>query len=204
MRRVALVLSALALAGALAGSSAGASGYRRHSVPQATVSLSVPASWVVIDRRLPADVVDRLLRENPSLAPFMQSLRPPNSPTKFIALDPAARKGFATNVNVVAAPVPSWMTFPYYRKALPLEVRNIARGRVQTRAVTIHDAHAVRLLYHLPLHYGGRTFTVQTLQYAFLRRGRSVVVTYTTLPALAGRYARTFASSAATIRFSDA
>jgi hypothetical protein len=204
MRRVVLVLSALALAAALVGSAGGASGFKRHSVPEAGVSLSVPASWVVISSKLPPALVDRLLRDNPKLAPFMQSLRSPSSPTKFIALDPAVRKGFATNVNVVVAAVPSWMTFPYYRKALPLEIRNIAQGPVQQRAMTIHGARAVRLLYHLPLHFGGRSFTVQTLQYAFLRKGRSVVVTYTTLPALAGRYARMFSSSAATIRFSGA
>jgi hypothetical protein len=43
---------------------------------------------------------------------------------------------------------------------------------------------------------------VQTLQYAFMRPGRSVVVTYTTLPSLAGRYHATFVRSAASIRFS--
>lgn len=204
MRRVVLVLSALAFAAALAGSAAGASGFKRHAAPGVGVSLSVPASWVVISSKLPPELVDRLLRENPKLAPFMQSLRSPNSPTKFIALDPKIRKGFSTNVNVVAAAVPSWMTFPYYRKALPLEIRNIALGPVQQRTVTIHGARAVRLLYHLPLHFRGKAFTVQTLQYAFLRTGRSVVVTYSTLPALAGRYARTFSSSAATIRFSRA
>ena len=135
-----------------------------HSVPSAGASLSVPASWVVIDSKLPLELVDRLLRENPRLAPFMQSLRSPNSPTKFIALDPDVRNGFATNVNVVAAPVPSWMTFAYYRRALPLEIRNIARGRVEQRTMTINGAHAVRLRYRLPLHLGGKAFTVQTLR----------------------------------------
>ncbi len=199
MRRIALVLSALALAAALAGSAAGASGWKRHAVPNVGVSLAVPASWVVIDSKLPPELVDRMLRENPKLAPFMQSLLSANSPTKFIALDPVVRNGFATNVNVVATPVPT-----YYRKALPLEIRNIAHGRVQTRTVTIQGARAVRLLYHLPLRFDGKKLTVQTLQYAFLRKARSVVVTYTTLPALAGRYARTFSSSAATVRFSAA
>lgn len=202
MRRVALALSLLALAGALAASAAGASRLERHSVPGAGVSLGVPASWVVVDSHLPAELVDRLLRENPKLAPFMRSLRSPSSPTKFMALDPDVRNGFATNVNVVVAPVAGWMTFAFYRRALPVEVRQVAAGRIEQNVVAIGGARALRLRYRLPLRLAGRAVTVQTLQYAFLRRARSVVVTYTTLPASANRYERTFASSAGTIRFS--
>jgi hypothetical protein len=167
------------------------------------MSFAVPSSWLVVDRRLPADVVDRLARENPKLAPFVSALRSPSSPMKFIALDPSLTGGFATNANVVAASVPSWMTFPAYRSGLVLEIRHVLpAGRIAQRAATIHGQRAVRLRYHLRVKVGGKSLTVQTLQYAFLRKGRSVVVTYTTLPKLAGRYAGTFASSAATIRFS--
>jgi hypothetical protein len=200
MRRLALLLALLALAAVLVGSAAGAAGFRRHAVPGEKVSLAVPAAWVVADSRLPAPLVDRLSRENPKLAPFLASLRSKNVPTKFIALDPAVRNGFATNANVVAVPVGDWVSFDYYRQALPLQVRNVAAGRLEQRVVRIDGVRAVRLRYRLRLHLG-REFTAQTLQYAFLHKGRSVVVTYTTLPSLSSRYARTFAASAASIRF---
>jgi hypothetical protein len=203
MRRLATVLPLLVLAAILAGSATGASKLERHAIASEGMSFAVPASWLVVDSRLPADVVDRLARENPKLAPFVSGLRSPGSPMKFIALDPALTGGFATNANVVAAAVPSSMTFDSYRRGLVLEIRHLVpKGPVAQKTVTIHGARAVRVGYHLRLRVAGKALTVQTLQYAFLRNGRSVVVTYTTLPKLAGRYARTFASSAATIRFS--
>ncbi|TML67874.1 MAG: hypothetical protein E6G11_12465 [Actinobacteria bacterium] len=202
MRRTARFLGVLLLAAVFVGSAAGATRLQRHAVPGQGVSLAVPGFWVVVDSKLPQEFVDRLSRENPRLAPFIRSLQTPNGPTKFIALDPAVREGFATNVNVVVAPVPSSMTFPAYRLALTAEIQSLVPGqRVAQKVVTINGARAVRLRYRLRLQLG-RAFTVQTLQYAFLRRGRSVVVTYTTLPGLVSRYARTFARSAATIRFS--
>jgi hypothetical protein len=202
MRRILLPLSLFAIAAVLVGPAAGASRLERHAVPGEGVSLAVPASWVVVDSRLPTQYVERLLRENPKLAPFMQGLRSSNAPTKFIALDPTLAGGFATNVNVVAAPVATWMTFALYRRALTAEIRHVTGSRVEQSAVTINGARAVRVRYRLRLRLVGQNITVQTLQYAFLRSGRSVVVTYTTLPTLASRYARTFASSAASIRFS--
>ena len=58
----------------------------------------------------------------------------------------------------------------------------------------------VRLAYPFRITVA-RTYTVSTLQYAFPHRGKSVVVTYTTLPRLEKPYAQTFARSAASIRF---
>ena len=88
----------------------------------------MPGFWVVVDSKLPQEFVDRLSRENPRLAPFIRSLQTPNGPTKFIALDPAVREGFATNVNVVVAPVPSSMAFPAYRLALTPRSRAWSRA----------------------------------------------------------------------------
>ena len=203
MRRIVCAFAVLAVATALVGSAAGATGLERYSVPGEGISLGVPVSWVVVDSRLSAGAVDRLLRENPKFAPFLQSLPSSTGPTRFIALDPKVHNGFATNINVVVDPLASSTTFSAYRRALGREIRHIAVGAVERKVVTIHGARAVRVLYRFRLRLGGKAVTVQTLQYAFLRVGRSVVVTYTTLPALAGRYARTFASSAAKIRLSD-
>jgi len=204
MRRLALALPLVALAAVLVGSAVGATKLERHAVKGEGLSLAVPAPWIVVDGQLPPGVVDRLAHENPKLAPYVSALRSPSSPMKFIALDPTLAGGFATNANVVAAAIPSGMSFAAYRRELVLEIRNLVQGPIAQNVLTIHGAKAVRLRYHLRLSVGGKSLTVQTLQYAFLRNGRSVVVTYTTLPRLARRYARTFASSAATIRFSGA
>jgi hypothetical protein len=192
---------ALTLAGAaLVGPALAAERFTRHVVPGQRMSLAVPAPWVAVDASLPDATVDRLGRENPKLAPFLAQLSGPGSAAKFLALDPAVKAGFATNVNVVSVAIPS-VTFARYRAAIVIEIQSIAgSAKVDHRVVTINGARAVRLAYPFRIRVG-RTYTVSTLQYAFPRPGRSVVVTYTTLPRFASAYAPTFARSAASIRF---
>ena len=200
MRRVTFAVTILLAIAALAGSAAGAERFQRHAVRGHGVSLAVPASWVAVDGRVPQAVVDELSRDNPTLAPFLQQLGRPSSPMKLIALDPAVRRGFATNVNVVVASLPAGLTFAGYRRGLVGEIRAIGARGVKHRVVEIRGARAVRVEYRFDITVQTKR-TVQTLQYAFLRPGRSIVVTYTTLPSLAGRYAATFRRSAASFRF---
>jgi hypothetical protein len=200
VRRLLLVLLAGALAASSVGSAIAAERFKRHTVRGQGLSLAVPAPWVAVDAALPAAAIERLSRENPKLAPYLGQLSGPNSPAKFLALDPAVRNGFATNVNVVVARIPS-VSFELYRAAIVNEIKSIVGStKVDDRLVTINGVRGVRLSYPLRLTVG-RTYTVSTLQYAFPRAGRSVVVTYTTLPRLKARYAPTFARSAASIRF---
>jgi hypothetical protein len=200
MRAVVIALAVVVSATALVASAAGAVRYQRHAVPGQGVSLATPASWTAVDASLPAATIRRMQRENPKLAPFLAQLLGPNSAAKFLAIDPNAANGFATNVNVVVAPIPA-LSFDRYRELLVAEIASVVgNAPVADRAVTIAGARAVRLSYRLHVSVG-RSYTVQTLQYAFPRPGRSVVVTYTTTPNLASRYASTFARSASSIRF---
>ena len=200
VRRIVVVLLLGALAVSLVATAGAADRFKRHAVRGQGVSLAVPGSWVAVDAALPAAAIERLARENPKLAPYLGQLSGPSSAAKFLALDPAVQGGFATNVNVVVAPIPS-VSFEVYRAALVQEIRSILGStKVDHRPVTIAGARGVRLSYPFRLTVG-RTYTVSTLQYAFPRAGKSVVVTYTTLPRLKSRYAQTFARSAASIRF---
>jgi hypothetical protein len=184
----------------LVASAGAADRYKRHAVPGQGVSLSVPASWVAVSASLPDAAIERLRRDNPKLAPYLGQLTGPNSAAKFLALDPAVRNGFATNVNVVVAPIPS-VPFDVYRAAIVREIQRIVgTARVDHRPVTVDGVRGVRISYPFRITVG-RTFTVSTLQYAFPRPGTSVVVTYTTVPGSKARYASTFARSAASIRF---
>ena len=200
MRRSLVVLLAGLVAVSLVASAAGADRFERHAVPAQGVSLAVPATWVAVSANLPPSTLDRLSRENPKLAPYLGQLSGPGSAAKFLALDPTLRDGFATNVNVVVAPIPT-VTFDVFRAAIVNEIGSLVGAtKVDHRTVTINGVRGVRLAYPFRITVG-RTYTVATLQYAFPRPGKSVVVTYTTLPRLTSRYAQTFARSAASIRF---
>ena len=194
----ALLLAALVLATVVASASA-ATPFTRHAVKGQGVSLAVPASWIAIESGIPKSLVDRLSKQNPNLAPYIDQLARPGSPMKFLALDPAVQTGFATNANVVIVPVPAGTTFDLFRVGIVAGLQALKPGKMVQRVVTIGGKQALRVSYRFRITLG-RTRTVQTLQYAFLRGTRSIVVTYTTLPSLRSRYAGTFARSAASIR----
>jgi hypothetical protein len=202
VRVAVLALAVVVAATALVASAAGAGGYQRHAVRGQGVSLETPASWIAVDANLPPATIERMKLDNPKLAPYLGQLSGPTSAAKFLAIDPALAGGFATNVNVVVVATPV-LQFDQYRKLLAAEIKSVVGSApVDNRAVTINGARAVRLSYRLKVRVG-RTFTVQTLQYAFPRSGRSVVVTYTTTPRFSSRYAATFARSAGSIRFAS-
>jgi hypothetical protein len=192
VKRLAVALVAVAATTLLVATAGAADRYKRHAVPGQGLSLAVPASWVAVSASLPDAAIEKLRRENPKLAPYLGQLSGPNSAAKFLALDPAVQNGFATNVNVVVAPIPS-VSFDVFRAAIVREIQGIVgSARVNHRPVTIGGVRGVRLSYPFRITVG-RTYTVATLQYAFPRPGKSVLVTYTTLPRSKARYASTFA-----------
>jgi hypothetical protein len=199
------LLAALVLAvAAVVASPAAGAGTKRYAVAGANVSFAVPSTWVALNgsQIRTRALVEQLARENPRLAPFVRSFTQTRSPVKFVALDPSVKGGFATNVNVVSLPVPGTLTFEQYREALLSELGSLTRGsRITDADVDIGGNRALRLSYRFRLNAAGRTFTVQTLQYAFLRNAKSTVFTYTTTPRYATGYARTFEASARSIRF---
>ena len=200
VRRLASSLIACLLGLALVATAGAAERFERHAVPGQRMSVAVPASWITVDTSLPPSTIARLGRENPKLAPYLAQLSGPGSAAKLLALDPAVRDGFAANVNVIAAPNPP-VTFTQYRRAIVSEIQSLLGSTaVGHREVRIDGVRGVRLSYPFRLTVG-RPYTVSTLQYAFPRRGASVVVTYTTLPRHKARYAPTFARSASSIRF---
>jgi hypothetical protein len=199
VRRTSLLAIAAALATAVVAAASAATPFQRHAVKGQGVSLAVPTSWIAIESGIPHSLVDRLSKQNPALAPYIDQLARPGSPMKFLALDPAVRNGFATNANVVVVPAPAGTTFDLYRVGILAGLRALKPGKITQRVVTIGGKRALRISYRFRITLG-RTRTVQTLQYAFLRGLRSIVVTYTTLPSLESRYAATFARSAASIR----
>lgn len=202
--RVRLVLALAVVVAALASPASGAEQLKRHSIAGEGVSLGVPNAWVAISARdlLTGAALDRLARDNPDLAPFIRAFAQAGSPVKFVALDPAVRGGFATNVNLVVIPLARALTFEQYRLALLSELRVLTRGgKVEQSVVRIGGNRAVRVSFRFKLTAGGRTFTVQTLQYGFLQPGKSFVFTYSTVPRFRSAYAQAFQASASSIRF---
>jgi hypothetical protein len=204
MRVRLLAALVLAVSAVLASPAAGADPLKRYAVSGAGASFSVPSSWVTFNARQirTQAFLDEVARENPRLAPYIRSFTQTGTPVRFVALDPALKGGFATNANVVSLAVPGSISFAQYREVLLAQLQTLTQGaKIAESEVVIDGNRALRLRYRFRLTVAGRTLDVQTLQYAFLRNGKSIVFTYTTSPRSAAGYARTFEASAKSIRF---
>lgn len=148
----------------------------------------------------------RFIADNPSLEPFVVQMTGANSAIKLMAFDLELSKGFATNVNVVlSAPAPrlsATQLAAIYGRELKARLTTI-QGPVAATAVTLPSGKAVRASYKVAFLNQGRRLTVQTLQYLVLRRDKSLVVTFSTLPSEALRRNATFASIARSLRFTS-
>ena len=150
-----------------------------------------------------AGVLQQLAKENPELAGSLAAMAQASSPIKFFAFDPHVANRFASNVNVVVVPLRTRPTFSQYEQALVDEVRGVSSASgLSYYIVQLPGGQAVRLSYRLSVTVKGRKILVLALQYGFLHRGRSVVITYSTVPASARFYSAVFATSARSIRFS--
>jgi hypothetical protein len=203
MRRAIAIVSLVAVL--VPGTSAMGAALRRHVVPGYGVSLELPSTWRAISWRqvLSNSDLQRLSRDNPAVAGSIAALAQPRSPVKFFAFDPQVANHFATNVNLIVTPLARTVEFSTYRRTVVDEVGSVATvSNLSAATVRLPGGRAVRLSYRIKLRTGGRDLTASVLQYAFLHASKSVVFTYTTLPASARFYAATFGTSARSIRFS--
>jgi hypothetical protein len=177
-----------------------------YELSEPTFSLGVPKSWTAItrDELRESGAMERFSRDNPAIAPVLDGILRSGSPMKFIALDPAIRQGFVTNVNVVVQDVPDDMELSDLARSSAADLRSlgVVRG-LRTSVVSLPAGEAVKINYRMRIRYGAATRSVATLQYALIEDGESYVVTYSTLPDLEQRYASTFTDSAQSLRLDD-
>ena len=201
------LLAALVFASVVPAPSAGTSrAWREHRIARLGAAFDLPASWRDLSRRTPA--VERSLRAvertNPSLAPYIRSLRATGA-IAFIAADldrSSLQRGFVTNVNVIhqrysGAPLAS------VRRALVAQLRNVApvRGAITTRLVRTRSGQALELRYVIRTVVAGRAVRSAATQFVVSRNRRLFILTYSTHPADSARYRAVFERSGRSFRF---
>ena len=180
------------------GSEPAASGeWTRHDIRDSNASVSLPAEWKALED-FDEQTLSDFTKENEEFAPYVEPLLR-NDVFKLFALDPHIEEAFATNLNVIAAPLGmplrDWVardTASTRRVAVP--------GSLRTKYVRTPAGEAARVSWLLELSSGGEKKTVRTLQYMFQDEGNGYVLTYSTLPSLAARYEPTFKKSAESFR----
>jgi len=208
----AAVLSALLLAGCGGSDESGfeeqgtSAGLTTYQVASEGFAVAVPEAWraISVDELGDGGELESAIEETPSLAPYAEALRGPNSVLKFVAVDPKVRNAFATNLNVIVEELPSDATLEQYEQATLAQLRAFpsVRGEIESERDELPAGPSVRLSYSLELTSGGRLVTVATRQYLLVAPRAAYILTYTTLPELASDYEDAFAESARSFRLS--
>jgi hypothetical protein len=209
VRALPFVLLAFLLAGCgFGGESApeptGDNGLTRYEISAGRFAVGVPQTWhATSSAQMKKATFKRFASQNPALAAYAGVVGKKNSPFKFFAYDPVVRQKFATNLNVLARPVPKGTTWDAYRRGALKEAKSIAVGRVAAADVDLPSGKALRVEYHIRFVFNGRKRTVSTTQYALLLEDTSYVLTYTTLPVQRDEYADWFKLSAESFQLTN-
>jgi hypothetical protein len=180
------------------GSEPSASGeWTRHDIRDSNASVALPAEWKALED-FDEQTLSDFTKENEKFAPYVEPLLR-NDVFKLFALDPDIEEAFATNLNVVAAPVE--MPLRDWVARENASTRRVAvPGSLRTSYVRTPAGEAARVSWLLELNSGGEKKTVRSVQYMFQEAGSGYVLTFSTLPSLATKYEPTFRKSAESFR----
>ena len=176
--------------------------FSTYEVASQRFSIAVPSSWeaLSVEKVFDEDEAEMFAEENPQFAEVFRAISRPNSPVKFFAADPEVVDEFATNVNVVVIRAPRGATFADLVRVDRAQLRQIAKGPVDDRIVTLPAGRAHRMAYEAEFVHQGEARRFALLQYALLARGASYTLSYTTFENLKDKYAAAFEQSARSFR----
>jgi hypothetical protein len=168
-------------------------GFTVRAVAEPAFSIALPKSWRSFDSSSKASTTDIAVL-NQRLRAELQVLGRPDSPIKLVGVAPTARGTFLTNMNVLQTRVPKSLGFDDLSRneATQIRLATHAKNLRQTEA-PLPAGRALRLTY--------RARTGAAVHQYFVRHGVFLyILTYTTSPATAARYAKIFDLSAHTFQ----
>jgi hypothetical protein len=199
-RAILITLGIVALVAGCGGGSSepSASGeWTRHDIRDSNASVALPAEWKALED-FDVQTLSDFTKENEKFAPYVEPLLR-NDVFKLFALDPDIEEAFATNLNVIVAPV--GMPLRDWVARENASTRRVAvPGSLRTSYVTTPAGEAAQVSWLLELNSGGEKKTVRSVQYMFQESGSGYVLTFSTLPSLATKYEPTFRKSAESFR----
>ena len=148
--------------------------------------------------------MEELTTENPSIAPYLESVSGPNSPIKFFAFDPDVKKGFATNLNIIVAEGAGDADVDDLAKAAVAEIEKLptVTSEIEEDRVDLDAGEAVRLRFQQKFQSEGTTIDVSTTQYGLIADGTSYILSFTTLPEQLSAYEDDFSAAMESLELS--
>jgi hypothetical protein len=174
-------------------------GFTVRNVRDEGFSIAVPTGWRSIDASaaLTGSSAKQFKRDNPAAAGAVEALARPNSPMKFVAIDPAALQ-FATNVNVLVSRIPADASFERWTSAETSQIAALSPTHLTKGTVQLPAGVGFRLRYHARLTISGAPRDLAIHQYMLKRGPFLYVITFTTAATEEGRLTDTFEKSART------
>ena len=167
--------------------------WTRHDIRDSSASVSLPEEWKVIKDFDPESIA-AFTKENEKFAPYVEPLVR-NDVIKLLAIDPAVQEKFATNLNVIVTPVSTPLR--QWVEQQNASTRQVAvPGSLRTAYIQTPEGEAAKVSWLLEVESGGEKKQVQSLQYLFRQDNTGYVLTFSTLPSQATKYAPTFNKSA--------
>ncbi len=214
MRRIVAVLPLLLLAVGCGGSKESGShsttraetpeGFTVRHVRDEGFSIAVPTGWRSIDAStaLTGSSAKQFERDNPAAAGAVEALARPNSPMKFVAIDPAGLE-FATNVNVLVSRIPADASFERWTSAETAQIEALNPTHLTKGTVQLPAGKGFRLRYHARLTIRGTPRELAIHQYMLKRGPFLYVITFTTAATEESQLAKTFEKSARTFKLTS-
>jgi hypothetical protein len=167
--------------------------WARHDVRDSSASVALPEEWKVI-KDFDQESISDFAKENEKFAPYVEPLLR-NDVFKLFAIDPDIQEEFATNLNVIVAPVS--MPLRQWVEQENVSTRRLAvPGSLRTKYIQTPEGEAANASWLLEVNSGGEKRQVRSQQYMFQKDGAGYVLTFSTLPTLATQYEPTFTKSA--------
>jgi hypothetical protein len=175
---------------------------RLHEVPAAGFSLRLPTDWRPIGSADSLEsALDEFGRENPEVEGYLRAVVE-NELIEFFAFDPDVEGDFATNVNVIRFPTDGTAPFDEWSERVVAEAERLPTrvGEIEHSRDELTAGEALRIEYENEFRTGAGDTTVSTLQYVVLGDEHGFVITFSTLPEQAERYADVFRAAAESFR----
>ena len=189
------------------GTTALRGGWTRHTVRPAGFRIDLPPGWDAVSTTSVDAAYEDLKTSNPQLAALVRGQLGAGLSRliKLLAFDtksPTLVEDFATNVNVIVAPVGARVTFSaFLLQTLDQLQRVPGASDVRAQRGTLPAGTSARVRASVSLGSGSAAVRYDTVQYLLLRGSTGYVISFATLPDQVEFYLPLFEEVAKSLRF---
>ena len=198
----------LALANRGGGSPAAVrAGWTRHTVRASGFRIDLPPGWDAVSTTSVDAAYEELKTSSPQLAALVREQLGTGLSRliKLLAFDtksPTLVEDFATNVNVIVAPVGSHTSFSMFLQQTLDQLQAVpGASDVGAQRGTLPAGQSARVRASVSLGSGASAVRYDTVQYLLLRGSTGYVISFATLPDQVEFYLPLFEEVARTLRF---